>query len=184
MTGCVSFFRGYFDCFCFFTIFFKWTVVCYQEWSFPSLTRVTTLGFSVFLVRFFGFCTEKLRFLGFVGRCGFRFFGFLAPGFLAKIKQVRFLSESPRSPDVRLNPGQIAMWDFGFFIEVYSRQCQALGQCRWAEKANEKRKKHGSSENVSERKTAGREKGVACKHLFRPLPRPPIVKMSKFARAH
>ena len=61
-----------------------------------------TLGFSVFLVRFFGFCTEKLRFLGFVGRCGFRFFGFLAPGFLAKIKQVRFLSESLRSPDVRL----------------------------------------------------------------------------------
>ena len=76
--------------------------VCYQEWSFSSLTRVMTLGFSVFLVRFFGFCTEKLRFLGFVGRCGFRFFGFLAPGFLAKIKQVRFLSESLRSPDVRL----------------------------------------------------------------------------------
>ena len=36
------------------------------------------------------------------GRCGFLFFGFLAPGFLAKIKQVRFLSESLRSPDVRL----------------------------------------------------------------------------------
>ena len=75
------------------------------------------------------------------------------------------------------------MWDSGFLIEVYSRQCQALGQCRWTKKANEKRKKHGSSENVSERKTAGREKGVACKHLFRPLPRPPLVNMSKFARA-
>ena len=60
----------------------------------------TTLGFSVFLVRFFGFCTEKLRFLGFVGRCGFQFFGFLAPGFLAKIKQVRFLSGSLCCPDV------------------------------------------------------------------------------------
>ena len=60
------------------------------------------MGFSVFLVRFFGFCTEKLRLLGFVGRCGFRFFGFLAPGFLGKIKQVRFLSESLRSLDVRL----------------------------------------------------------------------------------
>ena len=63
------------------------------------------MGFSVlaiFLGRFFGFCTEKLRFLGFVGGCGFRFFGFLAPGFLAKIKQVRFLSGSLRSPDVRL----------------------------------------------------------------------------------
>ena len=47
------------------------------------------MGFSVFLVRF----------LGFVGRV----FGFLAPGFLAKIKQVRFLSESLRSPDVRIS---------------------------------------------------------------------------------
>ena len=48
----------------------------------------------------FGFCTEKLRVLGFVGRCGFLFFGFLAPGFLTKIKQVRFLSGSLRCPDV------------------------------------------------------------------------------------
>ena len=63
---------------------------------------VGIFGFGHFLGRFFGFCTEKLRFLGFVGRCGFRFFGFLAPGFLAKIKQVRFLSGSLRSPDVRL----------------------------------------------------------------------------------
>ena len=55
------------------------------------------------------------------------------------------------------------MWDSGFLIEVYSTLCQALlGQCRWAKKVNEKRKKHGSSENVSERKTAGREKGRAC----------------------
>ena len=51
------------------------------------------MGFSVFLVRFLGFCNEKRRFLGFVGRVF---------GFLAKIKQVRFLSESLRSPDVRL----------------------------------------------------------------------------------
>ena len=36
--------------------------------------------------------------------------------------------------------------------------CQVLSQCRWAKKANEKRKKDESSENVSERKTAGREK--------------------------
>ena len=36
---------------------------------------------------------------------------------------------------------------------------------------------------MSERKTAGREKGVACKHLFRPLPRQPLVNMSKFAGA-
>ena len=35
--------------------------------------------------------------------------------------------------------------------------CQALSQCRSAKKANEKRKKDESSENVSERKTAGRE---------------------------
>ena len=61
---------------------------------------VGILGFGHFLGRFFGFCTEKLRFLGFVGRCGFRFFGFLAPGFLAKIKQVRFLSGSLCCPDV------------------------------------------------------------------------------------
>ena len=89
-------------------------------------------------VGIFGFCTEKLRFLGFVGHCGFRFFGFLVPGFLAKIKQVRFLSESLRSPDVSyficfyftVNPGQIAIWDSGFLIEVYSTLYQALGQCR------------------------------------------------------
>ena len=81
-----------------------------------------------------------------------------------------------------VNPGQIAIWDSGFLIEVYSTLCQALGQCRWAKKVNEKRKKHGSSENESERKTAGREKGRASKHLFRPLPRPPHVNMSKFAR--
>ena len=58
---------------------------------------VGIFGFGHFVGRFFGFCTEKLRFLGFVGRCGFRFFGFLA-----KIKQVRFPSESLRSLDVRL----------------------------------------------------------------------------------
>ena len=28
-----------------------------------------------------------------------------------------------------VNPGQIAIWDSGFFIEVYSMLCQALGQC-------------------------------------------------------
>ena len=57
-------------------------------------------------------------------------------------------------------------------------------------KGNEKRKKHESSENVSERKTAGREKGSACKHLLKylnPPTTPPTsrkhVKMSKFAGA-
>ena len=63
---------------------------------------VGIFGFGHFVGRFFGFCTEQLRFLGFAGRCGFRFFGFVAPGFLAKIKQVRFLSGSLCSPDVRL----------------------------------------------------------------------------------
>ena len=76
-----------------------------------------------------------------------------------------------------VNPGQIAMWDSGF-LRLY----QALGQCRWAKKANEKRKKHGSSENVSERKTAGREKGRVCGIFLNtsicPLPRPPRVNMS------
>ena len=71
--------------------------VCYQEWSFSSLG---IFGFGHFLGRFFVFCTEKLRFLGFVGGCGLRFFGFLAPGFLTKIKQVRFFSGSLHSPDV------------------------------------------------------------------------------------
>ena len=47
-------------------------------------------GFGDFLGWFFGFFTEKLRFFGFVVRCGFWFFVF----FLAKIKQVRFLFES------------------------------------------------------------------------------------------
>ena len=110
-----------------------------------------------FLGRFFGFCTEKLRFFGFDVRCSFWFFGFLAPAFLAKIKHGTDFSlccESVQS-DVKLflcfyftvNPGQIAMWDSGFLFEVYSSLCQALGQCRWAKKANEKRKKHESSEN-------------------------------------
>ena len=104
-----------------------------------------------FLGRFFGFCTEKLRFFGFDVRCSFWFFSFLAPAFLAKIKHVTDFSlccESVQS-DVKLflcfyftvNPGQIAMWDSGFLFEVYSSLCQALGQCRWAKKANEKRKK-------------------------------------------
>ena len=47
---------------------------------------------------------------------------------------------------------------------------------------NEKRKKHGSSENESERKTAGREKGRACGIVLNtsicPVPRPPRVNMS------
>ena len=73
--------------------------VCYQECSFSTLG---IFGFGHFLGRFFGFWTEKLLFLGFVGRCGFRFFDFLAPGFLTKIKQVRFLSGCLCSPDVRL----------------------------------------------------------------------------------
>ena len=34
-----------------------------------------------------------------------------------------------------VNPGQIAMWDSGFLIEVYSRQCQALAR---SVKMNEK----------------------------------------------
>ena len=63
---------------------------------------VGIFGFGHFVGRFFGFCTEKLRFLGFAGLCGFRLFGFVAPGFLAKIKQVRFLSGSLCSPDVKL----------------------------------------------------------------------------------
>ena len=50
---------------------------------------VGIFGFGHFLGRFFGFCTEKLRFLSFVGHSGFRFFGFLAPDVLAKIKQIR-----------------------------------------------------------------------------------------------
>ena len=177
--------------------------VCYQEWSFSCyLTRVTTLGFSVlaiFLGRFFGFCTEKLRFLGFVGGCGFRFFGFLAPGFLAKIKQVRFLSGSLRIPNVRLfymflfycqsrSNCNVGFWIFDQRSTVGCTRL-SLGQCRWAKKVNEKRKKHGSSENVSERKTAGREKGRACSislnTSIRPLPRPPrlnIICKGGFAR--
>ena len=77
---------------------------------------VGIFGFGHFLGWFFGFCTEKLRFLDFVGRCSFRFFGFLAPGFLAKIKQVRFLSGSPRSPDVRL-----------FYMFLFD--CQSRSNC-------------------------------------------------------
>ena len=61
---------------------------------------VAIFGFGHFFRSVFRFLPEKLRFLGFDGRCGFLFFGFLAPGFLAKIKQVRFLSGSLCCPDV------------------------------------------------------------------------------------
>ena len=68
----------------------------------PFIPYEGDVGIFGYFSSVFRFCNEKLRFLGFVGCCSFRFFGFLAPGFLAKIKQVRFLSESLRSPDVRL----------------------------------------------------------------------------------
>ena len=53
---------------------------------------VGIFGFAVlanFLDRFFGFCTEKLRFFGFGICCGLRFFRFLAFGFRfsAKIQE-------------------------------------------------------------------------------------------------
>ena len=121
MTGCVSFFRGYFA----FSRSFSNELLRLLSGMIPFkkcyLTKVA-LGFSVlaiFLGRFFGFCTEKLRFLGFDARCGFLFFGFLAPGFLAKIKQVRFLSGSLRSPDVRL-----------FYIFLF--YCQSRSNCNVA----------------------------------------------------
>ena len=41
---------------------------------------VGIFGFGHFVGRFFGFCTEKLRFLGFVGR----FFGFFSTRFFSK----------------------------------------------------------------------------------------------------
>ena len=47
---------------------------------------VGIFGFGQFLGRFFGFCTEKLRFLDFVGRCSFRFFGFFSTRFFGKNK--------------------------------------------------------------------------------------------------
>ena len=45
--------------------------------------------FGQLLGPFFGFCTEKLRFFGFVVRCSFRFYVFFA-----KIKEARFLCGS------------------------------------------------------------------------------------------
>ena len=45
-----------------------------------------------------------------------------------------------------------------WIIKALCSLCQALRQCRWAKKANEKRKKCARSETVSERKKAGREK--------------------------
>ena len=49
---------------------------------------VGIFDFGHFLGRFFGFCTEKLRIFGFDVRWSFWFSGFLASGFLAKIKHV------------------------------------------------------------------------------------------------
>ena len=104
----------------------------------------------------FRFLHRKLRFLGFVGRCGFRFFGFLATGFLAKIKQVRFLCGSLFSPDVRLffvsillsfqvklQCGILEFWLR--FTVVCARLSVSVDERK---KQNEKRKKHESSENV------------------------------------
>ena len=53
-----------------------------------------------------------------------------------------------------VNPGQIAMWDSGFFIEVYSRLCQALGQCRY----DERNKQTRSERSTGAAKTRVREK--------------------------
>ena len=125
MIGCVSFFRGYFDCVSAFAFSrsFSNELLCLLSGMILFILYIIMLldtgdvgifGFGHFLGRFFVFCTEKLRFLGFVGRCGFRFFSFLAPGFLAKIKQVRFLSGSLRSPDVRL------FYMFPFYCESSS----------------------------------------------------------------
>ena len=93
------------------------------------------MRFSVFLVRFLGFCNEKLRFLGFVGR----FFGFFSTRFFSKNRAGLDFSLSLSAVRMlgyficfyfTVNPGQIAMWHSGFFIEVYGRLCQALDQYR------------------------------------------------------
>ena len=152
----------------------------------------TTLGFSVFLVRFFGFCTEKLRFLGFVGRCGFRFSGFLAPGFLAKIKQVRFLSGSLRCPDVRL-----------FYMFLF--YCQSRSNCnvgfwifdwgfvncaRLSVSVDERKKRTRRERSPGAAKNGRKREGVSLWHLLKylnPPTTPPTsrkhVKLSKFATA-
>ena len=52
---------------------------------------VGIFGFGHFFGQFFGFCTENLRFLAFVVLCGFPFFSTWFFGFMAKIRQVRFL---------------------------------------------------------------------------------------------
>ena len=72
-----------------------------------------------------------LSYVGFVVRCGLRFFRFLASGFLffgAKIKQVSFLYGSVCSQMLSyficfyftVNLGQTALWDSGFLMELYS----------------------------------------------------------------
>ena len=90
MTDCVSFFRGYFDSvrYCSESAFafsrsFSNELLCllsgiisfipYKKMLFVECDT-GIFGFGHFLGRFFGFYTEKLRFLDFVGRCGFRFF--------------------------------------------------------------------------------------------------------------
>ena len=80
------------------------------------------MGFSVFghfVGRFFGFYPEKLRFIRFVVSYGFPFFAFLESGFLAKIKQVRFLC------------GSLCSQMLGYFIIVSILQSiQVKLQCR------------------------------------------------------
>ena len=158
------------------------------------------VGIFGFLVRFCGFCTEKRRFLGFVGRwCGFRFFGFLAPGFLAKIKQVRFLSESLRSPDVRLfymflfycqsrSNCNVGFWIFhwGFTVgcarlSVSVDMMSGISK-REAKEAREQRKREWA-------KNGGKREGESLWHLLKYLNLPTTpptsrkhVKLLKFAR--
>ena len=45
-----------------------------------------------------------------------------------------------------------------WIIKALCSLCQALRQCRWGKKANEKRQKCARSKTLSERKKAGREK--------------------------
>ena len=52
----------------------------------PDEGDVGIFGFGHFLRRFFGFFNEKLRFLSFVARCGFRVFRFFSTRFFGKNK--------------------------------------------------------------------------------------------------
>ena len=120
-------------------IFFPLSVYIWLE---ADRFRVTSqrdggIGFLVlrfwpFLDRFFGFCTQKLRFFGFVVHCGWRIFRFLTFGFRFPRKYWRVFRF-----DIRYGFRFFPIWPIWVPISLRSeRQLRASTDLEYPLKAN------------------------------------------------